>query len=141
MEGDDAYKKRKAAEKRRRREKNPEKVRAADKRQYWKDVEKSRAHNREDAKKYRGKCREEALNHYGHKCVCCGESRTEFLAIDHIYGGGLKHRRENHVCDISVWLKQNNYPLGFRLLCHNCNMARGLYGYCPHEREAIVHAV
>jgi hypothetical protein len=23
----------------------------------------------------------------------------------------------------------------YRLLCHNCNMAFGLYGYCPHERE------
>jgi hypothetical protein len=23
----------------------------------------------------------------------------------------------------------------FRLLCHNCNCARGYYGYCPHEKE------
>jgi radical SAM protein with 4Fe4S-binding SPASM domain len=32
-------------------------------------------------------------------------------------------------------LKNNNYPKDlFRLLCHNCNMARGCYGYCPHEK-------
>jgi hypothetical protein len=21
------------------------------------------------------------------------------------------------------------------VLCHNCNMARGFYGVCPHEKE------
>jgi hypothetical protein len=33
------------------------------------------------------------------------------------------------------WLKRNGYPKGFRVLCHNCNSARGLYGYCPHKRR------
>jgi hypothetical protein len=23
---------------------------------------------------------------------------------------------------------------GYRVLCHNCNLARGFYGYCPHEK-------
>jgi len=41
------------------------------------------------------------------------------------------------------------YPTGFRVLCHNCNQAIGLYGYCPHktprttqewvERRASLH--
>src|SRR5258708_37086796 len=31
-----------------------------------------------------------ALNAYGGKCECCGEERFEFLAIDHIGGGGNK---------------------------------------------------
>jgi hypothetical protein len=22
---------------------------------------------------------------------------------------------------------------GYRVLCQNCNAARGLYGYCPHQ--------
>jgi hypothetical protein len=33
-----------------------------------------------------------------------------------------------------VWLRDNGWPEGYRVLCHNCNSARGLYGYCPHER-------
>jgi len=36
------------------------------------------------------------LKHYGGtppKCACCGESHLEFLAIDHIKGGGIKERK------------------------------------------------
>jgi hypothetical protein len=33
------------------------------------------------------------------------------------------------------WLIRENFPQGFRILCHNCNQARGYYGICPHESE------
>lgn len=85
------------------------------------------------------KWREEALAIYGKsKCACCGESRFEFLAIDHIAGGGAEHRRSigsKGGNKFYYWLKQNNYPGGFQVLCHNCNQAKGLYGCCPHEHE------
>lgn len=74
------------------------------------------------------------LTHYGGICACCGEGKYEFLAIDHINGGGNKHRKiigHNFV----RWLKKNNYPEGFRVLCHNCNNSLGHYGYCPHKHE------
>jgi hypothetical protein len=74
--------------------------------------------------------------HYGNMCACCGEANTEFLAFDHINGGGYQHRKSG-VCKLSSWLVRNNFPEGFRVLCHNCNMSRGLYGYCPHERKEI----
>jgi hypothetical protein len=32
-------------------------------------------------------------------------------------------------------LIKNNFPDGFQVLCHNCNMSIGLYGYCPHQTE------
>lgn len=32
------------------------------------------------------------------------------------------------------------FPPTYRLLCHNCNMARGLYGTCPHEAERLAEA-
>ena len=79
--------------------------------------------------------REEVLNHYGGKCACCVETRYEFLAIDHINGGGNKHRREQKISNLAYWIKRNNYPDGFQVLCHNCNMAKGFYGECPHEKE------
>lgn len=78
--------------------------------------------------------RREAIEHYGGKCECCGEATYEFLAIDHINGGGGKHR-EKIGGKIHRWLAKKNYPSGFRVLCHNCNMALGLYGYCPHQQD------
>ena len=76
----------------------------------------------------------------GFQCVCphglgiCGETEKDFLCIDHINGGGAKHRKEvgsgNSFCG---WLKRNKFPEGFRVLCHNCNQARGYTGTCPKE--------
>lgn len=75
-----------------------------------------------------------AIAHYGNVCACCGEDRIEFLSIDHIHGGGQKHRKSLTV-SIYRWLKREGYPEGFRILCHNCNMSLGFYGYCPHQKE------
>lgn len=67
------------------------------------------------------------------KCACCGEKEIKFLSIDHIKGGGTKHRKEMGVGkSIYPWLIRNNFPEGFQVLCHNCNMAKGFYGICPH---------
>jgi len=80
--------------------------------------------------------RREVLEYYSGgppRCACCGEWREEFLCIDHVDGGGTQHR--NKVSNIYQWLRKKDYPEGFQVLCHNCNMARGLYGYCPHEKE------
>lgn len=94
----------------------------------------------ESKKKYERRTRIEALTHYGGNppaCACCGENRIEFLTIDHIHGGGSKHRRElgNAGTRIARWLKKAGYPDGFRVLCYNCNCAIGAYGECPHTRE------
>ena len=91
----------------------------------------------------RRRWRYEALKHYsGNKepeCACCGERRHEFLSFDHIDGGGKLHRDEIGNDGIVAFLRHNNYPPGFRVLCHNCNQAIGFFGYCPHEleREAV----
>ena len=79
------------------------------------------------------------INHYGGVCSCCGEKHLEFLSIDHIGGGGNKHRRElkkNHQLFYN-WIVKENYPEGFRVLCMNCNFAHGKYGYCPHEKTRV----
>ncbi len=86
-------------------------------------------------KKFVRSTRIECLQHYGGKCDCCGEGRAEFLAIDHIGGGGLRHKKEIGNQPIDQWLKKNKYPSGFRVLCHNCNMSLGFYGYCPHQES------
>ena len=84
----------------------------------------------------RVRLRAEVLAHYGTNgvpmCQCCGERTLEFLGIDHIEGGGCKHKKEIHA-HLYKWLKDHGFPEGFRDLCHNCNQSLGAYGYCPHK--------
>lgn len=82
--------------------------------------------------------REEALRVYGGdppRCVCCGEDRYEFLCFDHPENDGAEHRRMMRTPEFARWAKRDGWPPGFRVLCHNCNIARGVYGFCPHEVE------
>ena len=68
-------------------------------------------------------------------CSCCSEARIEFLCIDHIDGGGNQHRRASGLVGSSAFyrhLVDTNFPVGYRVLCHNCNSAYGFYGYCSH---------
>jgi len=79
-------------------------------------------------------------------CNCCGEnSHIEFLAIDHIAGKkqmdserGLIKLGYSSKLDgngLVNWLIHNDFPEGFQILCHNCNLAKGHYGKCPHKRK------
>ena len=87
---------------------------------------------------YDKKIRFSALQAYSGKypkCSCCDESIIEFLGIDHIDGGGSIHRKEltKLGTTLYLWLRKNNYPNGYQVLCHNCNLAKGFYGVCPHK--------
>lgn len=82
----------------------------------------------------------QVLRHYScgdPKCSCCGETSYEFLGIDHIKGGGRKHTSEIGSGKLYNWLVKHGFPEGFRVLCHNCNQAIGLYGYCPHQHPEL----
>lgn len=89
------------------------------------------------AQRYRRKMRLRVLEAYGGKCACCGEATPEFLSIDHIDGNGNAHRRAiskyKNAAVFYFWLVKQGFPPGFRVLCYNCNCARGFYGRCPHE--------
>ena len=89
--------------------------------------------------------RRQCLSHYSDddiKCKCCGEDTEQFMCIDHIDGGGNKHRNELKKggqpggANTYRWLIVNNFPKGFQVLCHNCNLAKGFYGSCPHEANS-----
>lgn len=91
----------------------------------------------------------EVINHYTNgtfSCSCCGEHRYEFLAIDHVNNNGAAHRKEVAEyygvpkCSRSgtympKWIIEHNFPEGFQILCHNCNMAKQHWGECPHKEE------
>lgn len=91
-----------------------------------------RSHN------HQNKIKMMVMNHYGNNiphCVCCGENHIEFLHIDHINGGGNKHRKEySNSRQMYNWIIKNNFPKTFRILCANCNMSKSIHKHCPHKK-------
>ncbi len=82
--------------------------------------------------------RDDVLTHYGSRCVCCGEDRKVFLALDHINGGGNADRKEVGHCTVfHRWIIKNNYPPTIQILCYNCNNAKER-GVCPHQERRQV---
>lgn len=100
----------------------------------WRD--KNRIHVTNSNNTYKRKVRRLALEHYsGGKmiCNCCGENNVMFLTIDHIDGKGHVHRKILHD-SLTGWLRSNNYPKGFQVLCFNCNCGKSLNkNICPHK--------
>lgn len=84
-------------------------------------------------REYGQEYRKAAITYYGAKCTCCGETEYVFLCIDHIKGKGRQHRKEIGASALYRWLKKNNYPDGFQVLCWNCNSAKYILGKCPHQ--------
>lgn len=83
-------------------------------------------------KNYKLRLRQQLLTAYGNRCACCGETTSEFLELDHINGGGNKHRKTEKR-DLYQVAKAEDYPKDkYRLLCANCNHSLGVRGYCPH---------
>lgn len=80
------------------------------------------------------------INRYGGECACCGEGQIAFLVLDHVHGGGNEHRKKLGVASLYNWIDKNGHPEGVELqvLCHNCNMARGHYGFCLHRPDVHV---
>lgn len=82
------------------------------------------------------KMKEEAINHYGGKCACCGEDEMLFLSIDHIRNDGAEDRRKHPARGYAYFrriVKENDFSK-FQVLCFNCNMGRFFNGgICPHK--------
>jgi len=100
-----------------------------------------KCHNQRRQQLYKEE-RKTVIEIYGGKCKCCGDDTYEFLVIDHINGGGNKQRKllgkNGSGYKFCRWLRQHNYPGGYRVLCANCNTAIGAYGYCPHQIPAVL---
>ena len=106
--------------------------------------EHTKQNHKESTKKWNRKLKTEVLIHYGGgvlECMCCGEKHLELLTIDHVFGGGRKHRNalKNTIggSNFYRWLKNNSFPTGYRTLCMNCNFSYGKFGYCPHLIKGV----
>lgn len=91
-----------------------------------------RARNRErwakavqdNAQRREQRMRDEMIAAYGGKCAQCGEADPDVLELDHVSGNGAQHREQVAGArnrSIKYWLRANNYPPGFQLLCANCH--------------------
>ena len=99
---------------------------------------KDRISSRAAEKKLAIKLKEELLKHYGNKCNCCGETIIQFLTLEHVEGNGNIHRKKLFKYNVGGvhmyrWLKKNNFPPGYSVLCMNCNWAKRISKICPHE--------
>lgn len=93
------------------------------------------ARHRSSTARLNAKYKKAVFDHYGWSCRCCGCDTPEFLGIDHVHGGGTKHRKSlggKSGTTFYRWLIKQGLPDGYQTLCHNCNMAKGFYGRCPH---------
>lgn len=108
-----------------------------------KNREKRRPQRNTYARKRESMNRLEVLSHYSPSLTCqcptCKTNNSDMLTIDHINNDGKKHRLEINHRNIYHWLKNNNYPPGFQVLCWNCNKCKGSFGECHHKNPLIKH--
>lgn len=91
--------------------------------------------------------RYEAFAAYGGAvCVCCEETRLERLSVDHVFGDGHVDRRDARTVKgggkgVSYsQLRARGFPDRdrYQVLCHNCNMEKGVKESCPCRQPSIL---
>jgi hypothetical protein len=84
--------------------------------------------------------RERVFEHYGWKCVCCGETIRAFLSIDHINNDGYLDKNPNgdkkSGKELYLLVIKQNFPDKYQTLCMNCNWGKKACGICPHKTVA-----
>ena len=81
-------------------------------------------------------------------CNCCGQnSHVDFLAIDHIAGKKqmdsepelvkLGYSSKLHESALKKFIIENDFPIGFQILCNSCNKSKGHSkdNKCPLENK------
>lgn len=91
----------------------------------------------EDTIRNRKLMRKKVFDHYGNRCICCGEIELVFLTIDHIHNDGAEHKRKigkSSGWSMYGWIVANNFPTFLQILCANCNTGKHRNkGICPHK--------
>jgi hypothetical protein len=62
----------------------------------------------------------------GARCKHCGETGLDRLALDHVNDDGHAFRCKTHMSGTKLysWLKTHDWPAGYQVLCHNCNIIK-----------------
>lgn len=116
------------------RTKNRERIQKKSREQYRINTAQKLAYS----KKYAQKVKVELVSHYAPdmRCQCedtncwhqerCTVNNLRILTMEHPNGGGNKQRKQLAIQGTTfyLWLRRNNYPEGFQVLCMNCNWMR-----------------
>lgn len=100
--------------------------------QYYKD---NQEHIRKRVKENTETRRDEFLQMYGNKCICCGETEKAFLTVDHVKGqkGVPREKKERGITLYRNAIAEYRPDL-YRVFCMNCNFATRYEGsICPHN--------
>lgn len=92
---------------------------------------------RVNALNYYYRLQDAAMQAYGgYRCLWCGMDDPIVLTIDHINNDGahMRKRLKKDGAAFYKWLRDNNYPAGFQVLCMNCNHAKMRNGGVLPER-------
>jgi len=90
------------------------------------------------------KCKDDVFSAYGgYTCRCCGETEQMFLSIDHIHNDGAAERKSGLYRGSGTafyqWLRKNDYPSGYQVLCMNCQIGKHKNGgVCPHQTSSAL---
>jgi hypothetical protein len=132
------------------RKRHPERSKASQRRTYLKYREKRLAYaqarspqvKRDVNRKARQKLKRKVIEAYGGKCSCCGETRIEFLTVEHVNHDGAAHRKlVGAGAGMYRDLLRRGCPKdGFTVFCWNCQMATRYGDECPHKRVSAACA-
>ena len=101
----------------------------------WKN-KRSKKEKLEYNRKERARLKSKVFGHYSKEEIKCqnpncavpgGMRDIRALTIDHLYNNGTQHRKKIGGLTgmrFYYWLKRNNYPEGFQILCMNCQLIK-----------------
>lgn len=133
----EVHRKHESERNRRYRESHRDQILKRSRKYYWGHREEQLKYSRKYHKGHMDQVRErfrnlklEVLSYYSGgvpRCAKCGIEDPDVLSIDHIAGGGTRHKKElkeiGHPALYS-YLKRNNYPKGYQILCMNCQFKK-----------------
>jgi len=100
--------------------------------------QRNRAQHVINVREERKRLRRLVIQQLGGKCSCCGEHQHEFLTIDHVNNDGREHRRATGGSSTRMYrdIRRQGFPRKkYQVHCFNCNLAKSIYGTCPHQRR------
>lgn len=130
-------------------ERNREYVRNQARRRYWANPEKARAKTNTNRRRAEQSYETRARRYHRQKiavlkrysgaqphCACCGESKYEFLTIDHIIPIKRKRAGSHGGEHLFSYLYKRPAQLDvYQVLCFNCNCAKSAGTCCPHVKS------
>ena len=87
----------------------------------------------------KNRARYRAIDAYGGKCACCGETNVLFLCLDHIVPRSKLVVKPTSRGDlIARELRKDNYKdPNIQVLCYNCNSAKNNNADCPCKKGTV----